>query len=104
MLRYKLIKVTPPTDGETTVSALNVPEGQTYALKMIILDGGTTDLVTIVINETDIVQVMDNTTIGYGGGIPLDMTIKGAEEINIRVADKTGSGTAVNLIIAYEIK
>ena len=104
MIKYKLTTITPPTNGEIIETALSVPEGKTYSLKAMGMLGQTSDNVDIVINSTNIVEVLNNISFGWGYTIPLDTDIKGPQNVDIRITDKTGTGDTVPIVLAYEEK
>ncbi len=104
MLRYKRVDITVPANGEATVTAISIPDGQTYTISMIALDGQNNDQVNIIINGTIVAELLNATTFGNETVIPIGWMIKGPETIELNIKNTDGTGTTQEHIIGYEEK
>jgi len=102
MIRYKTVAITPPANGEITVTALTVPAGAKYNLKLLATNGQTSNMVSLMINDTTFVEVIDNSYISSANGVPLNTEMDGPTELDIKIKDVTGSNNTIYATIAYE--
>lgn len=102
MIRYKTVAATVPANGETTVTALTVPAGAKYNLKLLSTDGSNADMVSLIVNDTTFAEIQNSNTLADTYGLPLDTELDGPTELDIKVKDVTGSSNTVYATIAYK--
>lgn len=102
MLKYKITKVSVPAGGEVSATAFSIPDGKKYTLRAIILTGATTDSINLFVNDTKIAELRDDTDIGYGTSIPLNIELKNQEDVIINGVDNGYGAADLYIIIAYE--